>query len=124
VAIALALRSRALLSSLTVLEAPVVELLRHRREDQRHYRGSREMTDRYYFAAFAAGDVAAIRLMIDFYVGPETSASWPRRVREYAMETTARLNRLQRHASTLPSPWRLDPPGADAMTQRHLVPFG
>jgi pimeloyl-ACP methyl ester carboxylesterase len=88
VAIALALRSRALLSSLTVLEAPAVELLRHRREDQPHYRGFREMTDRY-FAAFATGDVAAIRLMIDFYGGPETFASWPRRVREYAMETTA-----------------------------------
>jgi pimeloyl-ACP methyl ester carboxylesterase len=87
VAIALALRSRALLASLTVLEAPAVELLRHGPEDQRHYRDFREMTDRY-FAAFAGGDVAAVRLMIDFYGGPETFASWPQRVREYAIETT------------------------------------
>jgi pimeloyl-ACP methyl ester carboxylesterase len=88
VAIALSLRSRALLVSLTVLEAPAVELLRHGRDDQRHYRDFLEMTDRY-FAAFAGGDVAAIRQMVDFYGGPETFASWPQRVRAYAMETTA-----------------------------------
>jgi pimeloyl-ACP methyl ester carboxylesterase len=88
VAIALALRRRAPLASLTVLEAPAVEMLRHAREDQRHYNDFREMTDQY-FGAFARGDADAIRTMIDFYGGPETFASWPDRVRAYAVKTTA-----------------------------------
>jgi pimeloyl-ACP methyl ester carboxylesterase len=88
VAIALALRTPASLASLTILEAPAVELLRHGRDDQHHYRDFRDMTDRY-FAAFAGGDADAIRLMIDFYGGAGTFASWPQRVRAYAAETTA-----------------------------------
>jgi len=88
VAIALAMHHRVPLASLTVLEAPVVELLRHREADQHHYRDFRAMTDQY-FAAFAGGDAEAIGRMIDFYGGPGTFASWPQRVKAYAMKTTA-----------------------------------
>jgi len=93
VAIALGLKksagaSRLPLASLTVLEAPVLALLREAEQDRHHYRSFRDMTESY-FAAFARGDVEAIRVMIDFYGGAGTFASWPRRVRAYAMETTA-----------------------------------
>jgi len=93
VAIALSLKNLALarklpLASLTVLEAPALALLREAEQDRHHYRSFQDMTDSY-FAAFAGGDAEAIRLMIDFYGGPGTFASWPRRVRAYALETTA-----------------------------------
>ena len=86
VAIAVALRGRVELASLTVLEAPAPEVLREAAEHG-HYRAFREMTDGY-FAAFRAGDKEAIAAMIDFYGGPGTFASWPPRVRAYAVETT------------------------------------
>jgi pimeloyl-ACP methyl ester carboxylesterase len=41
-----------------------------------------------YFAAYYAGETEAIGSMIDFYGGPGTFASWPERVRDYAVETT------------------------------------
>ena len=41
-----------------------------------------------YFAAFQAGEKAAIERMIDFYGGAGTFASWPQRVRDYAVEAT------------------------------------
>jgi pimeloyl-ACP methyl ester carboxylesterase len=41
-----------------------------------------------YLAAFGAGNAEAIAAMIDFYGGPGTFASWPPRVRAYAVETT------------------------------------
>jgi hypothetical protein len=46
------------------------------------------MTDAY-FAAFAGGNVEAIAAMIDFFGGAGTFASWPPRLRAYAVETTA-----------------------------------
>jgi pimeloyl-ACP methyl ester carboxylesterase len=87
VAIAVALRNRVPLASLTVIEAPAAELLRDN-GDRQHYRAFRQMTDGY-FAAFAGGDVEAIATMIDFYSGAGTFASWPPNVRAYALETTA-----------------------------------
>ena len=45
------------------------------------------MTDEY-FAAYKSGNRIAIAQMIDFYGGPGTWASWPQRVRDYAIETT------------------------------------
>src|ERR1700733_9299280 len=87
VAIAVALRNRVPLASLTVIEAPAAELLRDN-GDRQHYRAFRQMTDGY-FAAFAGGDVEAIATMIDFYGGAGTFASWPPRVRAYAVQTTA-----------------------------------
>src|SRR5258708_37501397 len=45
------------------------------------------MTD-VYFAGFEGGKADAIETMIDFYGGAGTFASWPPRVRAYAVETT------------------------------------
>jgi pimeloyl-ACP methyl ester carboxylesterase len=87
VAIAVALRNQVRLASLVIIEAPAAELLRERGEQQ-HYREFRRMTDAY-FAAFEGGDAEAIAAMIDFYGGVGTFASWPPRVRAYAVETTA-----------------------------------
>lgn len=86
VSLAVALRNRVPLLSLTILEAPAAELLRHMGEHQ-HYQAFRTMTGAY-FAAFYGGETAAIESMIDFYGGPGTFASWPERVRDYAIKTT------------------------------------
>jgi pimeloyl-ACP methyl ester carboxylesterase len=86
VALAVAVRGRADLASLTIIEAPAVGLLQANGES-RHYRTFRAMSDTYQ-TAFAAGNAEAIAAMIDFYGGPGTFASWPPRVRAYAVETT------------------------------------
>ena len=87
VALAVALRNRVRLASLVIIEAPAVELLRERGEQQ-HYCAFRRMTETY-FAAYENGDAEAIAAMIDFYGGAGTFASWPPRVRAYAVQTTA-----------------------------------
>jgi pimeloyl-ACP methyl ester carboxylesterase len=87
VAVAVALRNHTPLSSVAVVEAPAAELLQAS-GDRHYYRTFREMTDSY-FAAFADGNAEAIATMIDFYGGAGTFASWPSRVRAYAVETTA-----------------------------------
>jgi len=87
VALTVALRNRVPLASLVIVEAPAAELLRERGEQQ-HYRAFRRMTDAYV-AAFDGGNVEAIAAMIDFYGGAGTFASWPPRVRDYAVATTA-----------------------------------
>jgi pimeloyl-ACP methyl ester carboxylesterase len=87
VALAVALRNRVRLASLVIIEAPAVELLRERGEQQ-HYRAFRRMTEAY-FAAYESGNTEAIAAMIDFYGGAGTFASWPPRVRAYAVQTTA-----------------------------------
>lgn len=86
VSVALALRRRVPLASLTVLEAPAVELLRLA-GDQPHYAAFKDMSQRY-FAAHGSGDPAAIEAMVDFYGGAGTFASWPERVRAYVIATT------------------------------------
>lgn len=86
VALAVALRNQVRLASLVVVEAPAAELLRERGEHL-HYGAFRQMTDSY-FAAFEGGDSEAVATMIDFYGGVGTFASWPLRVREYAVLTT------------------------------------
>lgn len=86
VALIVAMRKRVEIASLTVLEAPLPSLLRHCHE-RAHYRSFRDMTDAY-FAAYRGGDREAIRKMIDFYGGEGTYASWPEKVRAYAVETT------------------------------------
>jgi pimeloyl-ACP methyl ester carboxylesterase len=86
VALAVALRNRVPLASLVILEAPGPEVLRDRGEHH-HYRAFRQMTAAY-FAAFDGGNAEAIAAMIDFYGGAGTYASWPPRVRAYAVETT------------------------------------
>jgi pimeloyl-ACP methyl ester carboxylesterase len=86
VALAVALRNQASLASLVIIEAPAVDILRERNED-RHYQAFRRMTESY-FSDFAGGNVEAIAAMIDFYGGAGTFASWPPRVRGYAVEST------------------------------------
>lgn len=87
VAVSVALRSRVPLASLAIVEAPAAELLQATGEHQ-HYRAFRDMTDAY-FTAFHNKENGAIAAMIDFYGGAGTFASWPSRVRAYAVETTA-----------------------------------
>jgi pimeloyl-ACP methyl ester carboxylesterase len=84
VALAVALRQRAALASLVMLEAPAMEVLR---DGDTHYSVFRRMTEAY-FADFEGGNREAIAAMIDFYGGAGTWASWPPRVRDYAIETT------------------------------------
>ena len=86
-AVAVALRKRVPLRSLTIAEAPAPDVLRNVAEQQ-HYRAFRDMSDGY-FAAFHSGERAAIERMVDFYGGAGTFAGWPQRVRDYAVETTA-----------------------------------
>jgi pimeloyl-ACP methyl ester carboxylesterase len=85
-ALAVALRKREALLSLTILEAPAPEILHHTGETQR-YCAFRKMTGAY-FDGFHAGETNAIERMIDFYGGAGTFAGWPQRVRDYAVETT------------------------------------
>ncbi len=85
-ALAVAMRGRVPLLSLTIAEAPAPEILRHMGED-RHYLAFRTMSEAY-FSAYQAGDSTAIERMIDFYGGAGTFAGWPQRVRDYASQTT------------------------------------
>ena len=85
-ALAVALRKRVPLLSLTIAESPAAEILRATGEYV-HYLAFRRMTDAY-LAAYRSGDMAAIEAMIDFYGGAGTFAGWPQRVRDYAIETT------------------------------------
>ena len=84
--LALALRDRTALASLTFIEPPVPELLRALGEHE-HYQAFRRMTDAYV-ADFAGGNRSAIASMIDFYGGAGAFDSWPPRVRAYAEQTT------------------------------------
>jgi pimeloyl-ACP methyl ester carboxylesterase len=84
--VAVALRHPQLLRSLTILEAPAPEILRHAGDDA-HYDAFRAMTGAY-FGAVQAGHRNAIARMIDFYGGAGTFESWPQRVRDYAVDST------------------------------------
>jgi pimeloyl-ACP methyl ester carboxylesterase len=87
VALAVALRGRVALESLTIIEAPAVMALQEPEEAQ-HHRAFRQMSDAY-FAAFENGEPEAVERMIDFYGGAGCFAALPARVRAYAMATTA-----------------------------------
>jgi pimeloyl-ACP methyl ester carboxylesterase len=80
-ALAVALRRRVTLLSLTIVEAPAPEILHHTGET-RHYSAFRKMTGAY-FGAYHGGKIDAIEGMIDFYGGAGTFAGWPQRVRDY-----------------------------------------
>lgn len=84
--LAVALRRRVPLLSLTIAEAPAPEILRHM-DEPRHYLAFRTMSEAY-ISAYRAGNHAAIERMIDFYGGAGTFAGWPQRVRDYAAQTT------------------------------------
>lgn len=85
--LAVALRGRVPVKSLTILEAPAPAILPLYGEHE-HHAAFRRMTDGY-IRSHAAGDAEAIESMIDFYGGPGTFASWPGGVRDYAVKTTA-----------------------------------
>ncbi len=87
VAPAVGLRDRVALASLTIIEAPAMQVLQEQEEDQ-HYRAFRQMSDAY-FAVFERGQPIAVEMMIDFYGGAGSFASLPARVRAYAVATTA-----------------------------------
>jgi len=87
VSLAVALRKRVRLASIVMLEPPAIELLLERGENE-HYRAFGRMSEAYV-TAFSGGERSAIAAMIDFYGGTGTFASWPARVREYAVATTA-----------------------------------
>ena len=86
VALIVAMRKRVPIASLTVLEAPIPSLLGISGEEA-HYRAFRDMTDAY-FAGLSRWRPGGDPTMIDFYGGDGTWASWPERVRAYAVETT------------------------------------
>jgi pimeloyl-ACP methyl ester carboxylesterase len=86
VVLAVAMRRKVSLASLTILEAPAVEVLRAS-GDSEYYETFRAMKESY-FAAFEAGDTEAVAAMVDFYGGLGTFAALPARVRAYAVETT------------------------------------
>lgn len=87
VALAVALRGNLSLESLTILEAPATEILLDANDEASH-RDFRRMTDAY-IREFSSGNAEAIAAMVDFYGGAGTFATWPPRVRAYAVETTA-----------------------------------
>lgn len=87
VALAVALRNRVALASLTIIEAPAMEVLQEA-DEKHHYYAFRQMSDAY-FAAFERGQSQAVEMMMDFYGGAGSFASLPARVRAYAVATTA-----------------------------------
>jgi pimeloyl-ACP methyl ester carboxylesterase len=105
VALAVGLRDQVDLASLVVIEAPAVGLLREKREHQ-HYRAFRRMSQTY-FADFRGGNTEAVAVMIDFYGGAGTFASWPQKVRDYALETTPVniLDWASAYSFQLPEAW-------------------
>ena len=88
-ALAVALRGRVRLLSLTVAEAPAPEILKHMGE-YRHYLTFRNMSEAYS-NAYRAGKTTAIEQMIDFYGGAGPFASWPHRVPDYAVQPPVNL---------------------------------
>jgi pimeloyl-ACP methyl ester carboxylesterase len=86
-ALAVALRNKVPLLSLTIAEAPVPNILPHHGEHA-HYRAFNDMTDAYVAAAFDGGDEEAIAQMIDFYGGQGAFADLPPRVRDYVIRST------------------------------------
>jgi pimeloyl-ACP methyl ester carboxylesterase len=117
-ALAVALRGRVSLLSLTIAEAPAVDILREAGEQQ-HYDTFRTMSGAYS-AAFERGQGDAIARMIDFYGGEGTFATWPQRVRDYAIETTA-ANLMDWESAY---GFRLTPPSLAAVRTPTLVVWG
>ena len=117
-ALAVAMRHPEWLRSLTILEAPAIEVLRETGED-RLYGEFRTMTAAY-FGAYEAGEPHAIERMIDFYGGAGTFRSWPQRVRDYAVTTTP-ANLLD---WTCAFGFALTPPLLADVTTRTLVAWG
>lgn len=85
--LAVAVRKHISIASLTLIEPPAVTLL-NGAQDGTHQLAFERMRDSYV-SAYASGDREAIGTMIDFYGGTGTFASWPDKVRNYAIDTTS-----------------------------------
>lgn len=86
VALATAVRGRAPIASLCLVEPPCPAVLRIAGEPA-HHAAFRTMSE-VYAAAWAAGDREAARHVIDFYGGAGTFAGLAPRVREFVIATT------------------------------------
>lgn len=86
VAIAIALRAKAALVSLTLIEANPCDVLRQGNSGDL-YEAAANMSDAY-IAAYRGGELDAARRVIDFWSGEGTFASLPLKMREYAVQTT------------------------------------
>jgi pimeloyl-ACP methyl ester carboxylesterase len=86
VATAVALRGKAKLKSLILIEANMCDLLRQN-GDQSLYDAAREMSDAY-IRAYHAGEPEAARRVIDFWTGAGTFDKLPPKMREFAVQTT------------------------------------
>jgi pimeloyl-ACP methyl ester carboxylesterase len=86
-ALAHAIQGRTAPASLTLVEANPFGILRSCGEHQLYAKFG-EMTQ-VYFAEFEAGRSDAARHVIDFYGGEGTFASFPPKVRDYVVRTTA-----------------------------------
>jgi pimeloyl-ACP methyl ester carboxylesterase len=87
VGLAVALRGRVELRSLSIFEAPAPDMLRAFGRTEAYGR-FRSMTEAY-LGDFGSGNAEAIGAMIDFYDGPGTFASWPAQVRSHVADTTS-----------------------------------
>ena len=85
-ALAVALRGRVKLLSLTIFEAPAPGFL-NEPKDAPHLSAFRAMTSAYV-AAHKASNITAIGSMIDFYGGPGSWEAMGASVRDYAIATT------------------------------------
>lgn len=85
-ALAVALRGKATLASLTLIEANPCDLLRQSGDDEL-YAAAKKMSDDYILA-FKNGEKEAARRVIDFWAGEGTFASLPPKMREFAVQTT------------------------------------
>lgn len=86
VAIATALRKKAALTSLILIEANPCDVLRQSGEAEL-YAAAKSMSDAY-IAAYRAGEPEAARRVIDFWTGEGAFAKLPPKMREYAVQTT------------------------------------
>jgi pimeloyl-ACP methyl ester carboxylesterase len=87
VVLSVALRGKARLASLVLIEANPCDVLRQS-GDQETYDAVRRMSDAY-IQAYRSGESDAARRVVDFWEGAGSFDRMPQRVREYAMQTTA-----------------------------------
>jgi pimeloyl-ACP methyl ester carboxylesterase len=84
--LATALRGRASLASLTLIEANPCDVLRQN-GDNELYAAAKNMSDAY-IAAYQSGEPDAARRVIDFWTGQGTFAALSPKMREFVIQTT------------------------------------
>lgn len=86
IVLATALRARASLASITLIEANPCDVLRQNGDDGL-YLAAKNMSDAY-IAAYRAGEKEAAKRVIDFWTGEGTFAALPSKMRDFVMQTT------------------------------------